>query len=79
VRYPLLRSEFIRLLERRLTRKPLGTLHWNREDHGGWVYDHFAGSMLLAGEESETETSEGELLTTEGLKVKGRTKEEAAK
>ena len=79
VRYPLLRSEFIRLLERRPTRKPMGPLHWSREDHLGWMHDHFADSVLLAGEESETETSERELLTTEGLKVKGRTKEEASK
>ena len=43
------------------------------------MHDHFADSVLLAGEESETETSERELLTTEGLKVKGRTKEEASK
>ena len=30
-----------------------------REDHLDWMHDHFADSVLLAGEESETETTEG--------------------
>jgi hypothetical protein len=65
---PLLRWEFIRLLAGRLVRKPLGTLHWSHEDRADWMHDLFADSVLLAGEESETETPEGaKLLTIEGI------------
>jgi uncharacterized damage-inducible protein DinB len=31
----------------------------SREEHLDWMHDHFADSVLLAGEESETETTEG--------------------
>ena len=56
VRSPLLRWEFMRLLKGRVTRKPLGTLHWRREAQVGWMHDYFADSVLFADEESETET-----------------------
>jgi hypothetical protein len=70
---PLLRWEFIRLLAGQLVCKPLGTLHWSHEDRVGWMHDHFADSVLLADEESETETPEGaKLLTIEGLEAKAQ-------
>ena len=47
----------------------------SREEHLNWMHDHFADSVLLAGEESETETPESELLTTEELEAKGRNEE----
>lgn len=42
-----------------------------RWDHLDWMHDHFADSVLLAGEESETETPEGAtLLAGEETKTK---------
>jgi hypothetical protein len=43
----------------------------SREEHLNWMHDHFADSVLLAGEEAETEVAEGaKLLASEEAEAK---------